>query len=499
MLAGGRPEQIEAARRDAARAGVDDVVIFAGQRPAEEIPAYLDAADVLVSPRSTGTNTPLKIYQYLRSGCPIVATRLLTHTQVLDDSVSFLTAPTAEGFANGILAALADPLKARAVGTPGASARRNEIQLRVVPGAHAARLRAPERRRHGAGRRRRRVSAPRTDHYSYSVYADPAMAESFEGLRFSGPIGRLIAESQERVLAGFLAPVKGRTVLDVGTGTGRAAIALARRGASVTGVDASKEMLDVARVRAAEAHVTVTFASGDAHGLAFENQSFDDVVCLRVLMHTPDWRQSLGELCRVARNRVVFDYPALASAAALQALTRRVAAAAGARVEAYRVFSDRAVHATLRAAGVPGDRERQAVRAANRAAQGDRLSGRDVAGRGRARTAWPSLDAGIAGDDRGGALRVLVTGATGFTGGHLARALASGGYAVRAFVRDPAQAASFSDFPGIEPAVGTSKIARRSIAQSAASTSSITSPRFTGRPACRMLDTARSMPRPCDR
>ena len=35
------------------------------------------------------------------------------------------------------------------------------------------------------------------------------------------------------------------------------------------------------------------------------------MVCLRVLMHTPDWRQSLGELCRVARHRVVFDYPAL--------------------------------------------------------------------------------------------------------------------------------------------------------------------------------------------
>ena len=40
--------------------------------------------DVLVSPRSRGTNTPLKIYQYLRSGKPIVATRLLTHTQVLE-------------------------------------------------------------------------------------------------------------------------------------------------------------------------------------------------------------------------------------------------------------------------------------------------------------------------------------------------------------------------------------------------------------------------------
>ena len=66
-------------------------MIFAGQRPAEEIPRFLDAADVLVSPRSTGTNTPLKIYQYLRSGRPIVATRLLTHTQVLDDEVAILT------------------------------------------------------------------------------------------------------------------------------------------------------------------------------------------------------------------------------------------------------------------------------------------------------------------------------------------------------------------------------------------------------------------------
>ena len=51
-----------------ASAGIGDVAIFAGERPAAEIPAYLLAADVLVSPRSRGTNTPLKIYQYLRSG-----------------------------------------------------------------------------------------------------------------------------------------------------------------------------------------------------------------------------------------------------------------------------------------------------------------------------------------------------------------------------------------------------------------------------------------------
>ena len=54
---------------------------------------------MLTSPRSKGTNTPLKIYQYLRSGKPIVATRLLTHTQVLDDDTAMLTAPDPQAFA----------------------------------------------------------------------------------------------------------------------------------------------------------------------------------------------------------------------------------------------------------------------------------------------------------------------------------------------------------------------------------------------------------------
>jgi glycosyltransferase involved in cell wall biosynthesis len=116
VLAGGQPDQIEAARAQARDAGAEGQVIFAGQRPAEEIPAFLDAADALVSPRSSGTNTPLKIYQYLRSGRPIVATRLLTHTQVLDDDVAFLADATAAGFGDAILAALSDPARARSVG-----------------------------------------------------------------------------------------------------------------------------------------------------------------------------------------------------------------------------------------------------------------------------------------------------------------------------------------------------------------------------------------------
>jgi glycosyltransferase involved in cell wall biosynthesis len=121
LLAGGRPEQVEEARRQAGALGLGSAVIFAGERPADEIPAFLEAADVLVSPRSRGTNTPLKIYQYLRAGRVIVATRLLTHTQVLDDTVSILTPPTADGFAAGILRALDRPEESSRLGAAAAS------------------------------------------------------------------------------------------------------------------------------------------------------------------------------------------------------------------------------------------------------------------------------------------------------------------------------------------------------------------------------------------
>jgi len=189
------------------------------------------------------------------------------------------------------------------------------------------------------------------EHYSYRLYADPEMAGRFDAMRFSGPIGTLLAEAQDEVMASFLGPLGGRAVLDVGTGTGRAAIGLARRGARVTGIDASAEMLRVARERAAAGGVDVTFEVGDAHRLTFANRAFHAAVSLRVLMHTPDWRQCLAELCRVADERVVFDYPAAFSAAALQSWSRRLLAAAGRKVEAYRVMSSSDVRRTLDGAG----------------------------------------------------------------------------------------------------------------------------------------------------
>lgn len=199
-------------------------------------------------------------------------------------------------------------------------------------------------------------------HYSYEAYADPTMAAGFDAKRFGGPIGRLLLEDQERVLVDFLGNVSNQRILDLGTGTGRAALALAKWGAHVTGVDASTEMLSVARRRAADSSLSIEFVEGDAHALAFPDRSFDAVVCLRLLMHVPDWRRTLSELCRVADRRLVFDYPARASTASLQAVWRRAARKAGRKVEAYRVFSGGAVARELARHGFRiADRHKQFV------------------------------------------------------------------------------------------------------------------------------------------
>ena len=182
-------------------------------------------------------------------------------------------------------------------------------------------------------------------HYSYTLYADPAMAEQFDRARFGGPIGELLAETQADLLRAYAG--EGGDVLDVGTGTGRAALVLARAGARVTAVDASAEMLRVARARAESLGVAIAFQPGDAHRLDYPDRAFDTAVSLRVLMHTPGWRQCVGELCRVARARVIVDYPALLSTAALQSGARRAAHVIGLRTEPYRVFSDAQIRGEL--------------------------------------------------------------------------------------------------------------------------------------------------------
>ena len=185
-------------------------------------------------------------------------------------------------------------------------------------------------------------------HYSYSHYADPENARSFDDRRFGGPIGELVARTQARVLANMIGRIQDRDILDVGTGTGRAALLLAHGAARVTAIDASEEMLAIARKRAADELVSVRFLRGDAHNLQFPDRSFDVAVAFRLLMHTPDWQRCVAELCRVAERLVVIDYPSATSVALVESLGRKVAHAVGAKTEPYRVFTHGSIVEVLR-------------------------------------------------------------------------------------------------------------------------------------------------------
>ena len=188
-------------------------------------------------------------------------------------------------------------------------------------------------------------------HYSYSMYADPQMARTFDQRRFGGPIGDLVARAQARVLANMVGRIQDRHILDVGTGTGRVALLLAHGAAKVTAVDASEEMLAIARKRAEAEFVKVRFERGDAHALDFPDRSFDAVVSFRLLMHAPEWRQCLAEMCRVSDRLVIIDYPSATSVAFFESWARRLAGAAGLKTEAYRVFTRATIAAALDANG----------------------------------------------------------------------------------------------------------------------------------------------------
>jgi len=91
------------------------------RQPRERIPAFLALADVVVSPRAYGGNIPLKIFDYLAAGRPIVATDLPTHRSILNEDRAELVPATARGFAEAIVRLLQDPDHARRLADAGSA------------------------------------------------------------------------------------------------------------------------------------------------------------------------------------------------------------------------------------------------------------------------------------------------------------------------------------------------------------------------------------------
>ena len=76
--------------------------------PRSEVVNYLSIADALVLPRRHGHNTPLKLFEYMTSNKPIVATEIPAHTALLNSQSAVLVKPTAEALARGLIRVIQD-------------------------------------------------------------------------------------------------------------------------------------------------------------------------------------------------------------------------------------------------------------------------------------------------------------------------------------------------------------------------------------------------------
>jgi glycosyltransferase involved in cell wall biosynthesis len=108
LVVGGTPAQVEQYSKLADESGIGEYCLFTGRVPQSLAQYYANQAKVQVSPRRSGTNTPLKVYQQIASGVPLVATNIYSHTQVLNDEVAFLVELDPKDMGQGILIALTD-------------------------------------------------------------------------------------------------------------------------------------------------------------------------------------------------------------------------------------------------------------------------------------------------------------------------------------------------------------------------------------------------------
>ncbi len=116
IIAGGTPAHIKKYASMANQLDIKNNTRFSGPKPTNMMKNLFEQSDILLSPRLTGTNTPMKIYSYMASGKPVVATNLPTHTQVLNQETAELAGPDPSQFAAAMIKLAGNPDLRRKIG-----------------------------------------------------------------------------------------------------------------------------------------------------------------------------------------------------------------------------------------------------------------------------------------------------------------------------------------------------------------------------------------------
>ncbi len=146
-----------------------------------------------------------------------------------------------------------------------------------------------------------------TDRGGYPETADIETSSDAYATRFAGAAGQWMLEVQERLTLAMLVDRPGVSILDVGGGHGQLAVPLCRNGYGVTVLGSAESCRK--RVAGIVDAGRCTFLTGNVIDLPFPDRAFDVVICFRLLTHCTVWPVLIKELCRVARQSVIVDYP----------------------------------------------------------------------------------------------------------------------------------------------------------------------------------------------
>ena len=135
--------------------------------------------------------------------------------------------------------------------------------------------------------------------YKHTLYHKSWYAEEYDNDRFGGSFGQYLQHQEVEIFKSMINGAGGK-ILDVGAGTGKLSLSFMRQSRQVVSIDASSEMLKLARRKAEKEDMYLRAVICDAQHLCFRDNAFESVVSSRLLMHLADRKQGLAEFCRVA-------------------------------------------------------------------------------------------------------------------------------------------------------------------------------------------------------
>lgn len=170
-----------------------------------------------------------------------------------------------------------------------------------------------------------------------SIYQEENFVKGYEEDRYGGKFGTFLYDLEVESFSSQF-DTTDQSVLDVGAGTGKLCVPLSQLHRQVVAIDISQLMMRYAKGNAANRGAEIVTVVCDAQSLCFNDETFDCVVSSRLLLHLPDWREGIAEMCRVSKDVLIIDFPPSISFGGIDSLFKKLKKKFDSSTQTYTTF-----------------------------------------------------------------------------------------------------------------------------------------------------------------